>query len=96
MLDSISEIFVKNLDSLLKSRGWKDADLAKEIGRSRSGTYKIIKGIAWPSPDAIDRIAKAFSIDVYELFVDHENPKEMTAKKAAEVLTKFVSHKHRQ
>jgi transcriptional regulator with XRE-family HTH domain len=61
--------------------------LAKATGLTRSGIYKIVKGLRWPTADNLDRIARALKRDVGWLFTDHDLPKnQVSPEEAIEIL----------
>lgn len=67
MLDKTNDIFLANLESLLKAKDWKIPQLAEATGLSVSGLYSLTSGRSFPGPDNFDRIAKAFGVTAADL-----------------------------
>lgn len=66
-------IIKKNIEKILKERGWRIADIENKIGKGRSVT-NIIRGKSQnPTIEVLQSIASALCIDVQELLIDHED-----------------------
>lgn len=54
-------------------RGWSLDDLADRLGdikgSERPGLWKIEQGELWPRPAMLEGLARAFGLNVYQLFV---------------------------
>lgn len=51
----------------MSRRGVDYKALAEASGLTRSGIYKIVEGLRWPSPDNLDRIAEALGLEPADL-----------------------------
>lgn len=63
--------------------------LGELAGLTRSGVYKVGRGDTWPSPDNLDRIAKALKVSPSMLFFDPESDvaPPITFEQALEVIS---------
>ena len=86
----IRAVLAQNIKSFRIHREWSQADFAEKAGISIPFLSDIERGNKWPSPDTLSKIAKAFKVDVYELF-RKENPatrdnRDYTARVIKELL----------
>lgn len=65
-----NNIIGRNVETLLKSRGWQVSDLAERMGCKTNSVYRMLNGN--PRLDSIIRIANAFEISPKGLF-DNDN-----------------------
>ena len=65
----IKAIFGKNVKFLRYRKGYSQADLAEKIDISITFLSNIERGIKYPQPDMLSKIANALGVDVNELFV---------------------------
>lgn len=63
-----SNIIGRNVEILLKLRGWQVSDLAERMGCNTNSVYRMLNGN--PRLDSIIRIANAFDISPKRLFDD--------------------------
>jgi len=66
----IRDILSKNLKKFRTRRRWSQANLAEFAGISPNFLGGIERGIQWPHPDTLAKLAKALGIMVYELFLE--------------------------
>ena len=73
---SIREIFAKNLRENRRKCGFSQEKLAEKTGITTQ--YLAMMEIAgkFPSPDVLERLAKAMEVNVYELFLIDHSPRE--------------------
>ena len=86
----IRAVLAQNIKSFRIHREWSQADLAEKAGISIPFLSEIERGNKWPYPDTLSNIAKAFKVDVYELFRE-EGPatrdnRDYTARVVKELL----------
>jgi transcriptional regulator with XRE-family HTH domain len=72
-LKTTGEIFTFNLRRLREERGYTQADAAEKTGYSVRGYQKYEQGESEPTPDVLDRFAKAFRCTVADLVLP-KNP----------------------
>mgnify|MGYP003294512796 CR=1 FL=1 len=48
-------------------KGWSVIQLAKKTGVSREAIYNYEKGVNFPSPEMLKKLAKVFDCDIKEL-----------------------------
>jgi len=86
----IREILAKNIKSFREHRLWSQADLAANSDISIPFLSEIERGNKWPFPDTLGKIAKAFNVQIHELFRDDtpsEKERDYTAMVIKEMLT---------
>lgn len=64
------EIFIANLRRRRAELSWTQAGAAEKIGISHSGYAQIEYGKVWPAPETVDKIRKAFDMELSQFFVD--------------------------
>ncbi|MCL2720711.1 MAG: helix-turn-helix domain-containing protein [Treponema sp.] len=64
----IREILAHNIKSFREHRLWSQADLASNSDISIPFLSEIERGNKWPYPDTLGKIAKAFNVQIHELF----------------------------
>ncbi|MBR1403071.1 MAG: helix-turn-helix transcriptional regulator [Treponema sp.] len=74
--DSIRETLAQNIKRFRETRNMSQADLAFEAGISIPFLSDIERGNKWPSPETIGKIAEAFHIESYLLFLPNFYEKE--------------------
>ena len=75
-MEMIKSVLIKNMKALRKAKGWNQDKLAEEAGYSTSFIADIERGKSWVSPEAIDKICKAFDVSCDKLFaIDEEKGK---------------------
>lgn len=82
-MEKANKYLVRNIEIELIKRGWSVSDLSRVAGLSQSGTYKIVHGERWPSPDNLDRIASALNATVSQLLADPDGTPTLDARKLA-------------
>ena len=65
---TFQELFIANLKDFRKSHGFSQAKLAEMCDSSQNYIAEIEVGKKFPSPEMIEKIASAFSIESYCLF----------------------------
>lgn len=66
-----AEVLKKNIDRILKERGWKLQDLERKAGTNRT-IHNIFRNKSTnPSVDLIQKIAKALKVGYNELLEEH-------------------------
>lgn len=68
------EIFIHNVEQVLKDRGLSKKALADKLGIKPSGVAKILKENSNPQLGTLIAIAKVLKIPLHKLFIDHSNP----------------------
>ena len=86
----IRAVLAKNIKTFRVNRGWSQADLAEKADISIPFLSDIERENKWPYPDTLSRLAKALTVEVYELFrqegpLTKENH-EFTARIVKEIL----------
>ncbi|MDR1616994.1 MAG: helix-turn-helix domain-containing protein, partial [Syntrophomonadaceae bacterium] len=61
----------RNIKILRAKRGLSQADLAEKVDISINFISNIERGIKYPQPDILSRIASVLGVEVNELFVDN-------------------------
>ncbi len=61
------EQFGRRLYKLMLSRGMRQADLARASGMGRDAISTYVTGRSFPSPDSLNRIAKALNVEAEAL-----------------------------
>lgn len=69
LMESLAVIFGKRVRLLREDRNWTQEELSKASGLGPKHIGVIERGEKTSSFDAVERIAKALSVDYYELFV---------------------------
>ena len=69
------DLFVSNLNRLMDAIGAKNADLARNVGVSRSVVTHWRKGSALPEIEKLSRIADFLKVPTSELFRDTTDPR---------------------
>jgi transcriptional regulator with XRE-family HTH domain len=64
----IRSILAQNIKSFRAQNGWSQADLAERANISIPFLSDIERGNKWPFPETLEKIAKSFEVDVFELF----------------------------
>lgn len=59
----------QKIQELRKSKKYTQEQFSEMIGIDPKNVSKIENGINYPAPETITSIAKALSVDIYELFV---------------------------
>ena len=87
---TFQEIFIINLKIFRKNRGISQAKLAELCGSSQAYIAEIEVGKKFPSPNMIERIAVALSIESYRLFQDKaENERTLTPLQRQDIVSKL-------
>jgi transcriptional regulator with XRE-family HTH domain len=68
---TIKDILGKNIKILRARRGLSQADLSEKAGISVNFLSNIERGIKFPQPDMLSKIANAFGVEVNELFFEN-------------------------
>ncbi|MDR1786035.1 MAG: helix-turn-helix domain-containing protein [Spirochaetaceae bacterium] len=66
--EELRSVLSRNIKLFREHRGWSQADLAEKAGISIPFLSDIERGNKWPYPGTLANIAKAFEVDVFELF----------------------------
>ena len=64
----LREILSHNIKLYRGNHGWSQADLAEKSNISINFLSHIERGLKWPYPDTLVRIARALEIEEFELF----------------------------
>ena len=76
-MSDLKRNFGKRVRELRKSAGFTQEKLAELIDFEPSNISKMEKGLHFPQPEKIERIAKALHTEIYELF-NFEHLKDKT------------------
>lgn len=72
-MENSRQLLADNIEYFLKVRGMRQSDLANRVGVSRSAVSEWKTANKKADFSNIDRMAEAFGVSVYELFLDHSN-----------------------
>lgn len=72
-MENSRQLLSTNIEYFMKKRDMRQVDLAEKLGVNRSTISGWKNANKKPEFDNIDRMAEAFGVSVYELFVDHRN-----------------------
>ena len=61
-------ILSKNIKLYRGNHGWSQADLAEKANISITFLSNIERGVKWPYPDTLVKLAKALKVEEFELF----------------------------
>jgi len=89
----IKTVFGKNIKFLRFRKEYSQADLAEKAGISITFLSNIERGLKFPKPDIMAKIAKSLDVEIYDLFktdIIPDNDKELV-NLLFEDLTKKVS-----
>jgi transcriptional regulator with XRE-family HTH domain len=75
-MTSIRDILANNLKENRKRCGFSQAKLAEEADTSTQYIAMIEVSRKFPTPEMLDRLAKALKIETYELFVVKPSPED--------------------
>ena len=87
----LKAILGKNVKFFRYRNEYSQADLAEKINISITFLSNIERGLKFPKPDIITRIADGLEIDVYELFktdIIPENNKEIISRLSEDMTNK--------
>jgi len=70
--EEIRKILGKNIRKFRDRRGWSQADLSEYSNVSVNYLGEIERGLKWPFPDTMSKLADALEINVYELFCEEK------------------------
>jgi transcriptional regulator with XRE-family HTH domain len=65
---AIKDALGKTIKFLRFRRGFSQADLAEKAGMSITFLSTVERGIKFPQPDILSKLAKALDVEVFELF----------------------------
>lgn len=75
------EEFARRLNTLMREKGWRQADFARASGLTRNSISVYLRGDSLPSPDSLRALAKALEVDPDHLLpnykesaIDRDNP----------------------
>jgi len=72
-------ILSQNIKLYRNNHGWSQADLAEKSNISINFLSHIERGLKWPYPDTLVKLAKALEIEEYELFQREKSTIDDTA-----------------
>jgi len=72
-------ILSSNIKLYRNHHGWSQADLAEKANISITFLSNIERGVKWPYPDTLVKIAKALNIEEFELFRKNKAMADETA-----------------
>lgn len=70
MKETVRELFARRVKELRAARGWSQDELAAKSGLHRSYVGIVERGEKSATLDTVERIAKAFNVEVSEFFED--------------------------
>ena len=72
----IGTIFAKNMKEYRKKCGFTQAQLAEKVNVSTHhiGMLELVRN--YPTFDLLERLAKAFNVEIYELFAENHSPRK--------------------
>ena len=89
---STQSVFIANLKSLRKRKGYTQAQLATLIDKSFNYINGIECGVSFPPPDVIDRICETLEVKPVNLF-DEDGCEENVFKISKDEIVKELSEK---
>lgn len=63
--------FGRRVYRLMISKGWRQSDLAREAGLLRDSISTYVRGVTFPSPMNLEKLAKALGVDAETLLPNH-------------------------
>ena len=66
--EDLRNILSNNIKLYRRHHGWSQADLAEKADISITFLSSIERGVKWPYPDTLIKLAKALKIEEFELF----------------------------
>lgn len=63
--------FAKRLYKLMLDRGWRQSDLARNAGLNRDAVSVYVRGRSFPTPQSLDRLARALNVSPTDLLPNH-------------------------
>jgi transcriptional regulator with XRE-family HTH domain len=85
-MDRLAAIFGRRVRALREARGWTQDALAKATGLGSKHIGVIERGEKTSSFEAVERIAGAFGVDYYQLFVPHNRRTETIEREITSLL----------
>ena len=89
---TFQELFIANLKDFRKSRKISQAKLAEMCESSQVYIAEIEVGKKFPSPEMIEKIASAFSIESYCLFQNTSHNRALTPMQRKEIANKIYDY----
>ncbi|MCR5253490.1 MAG: helix-turn-helix transcriptional regulator [Treponema sp.] len=86
------QIFITNLKTFRKQKGYTQAQLAGLIDKSFNYINGIECGVSFPPPDVIDQIASVLNVKTYQLF-DENGCEENIINSNKDEFIKIVSER---
>lgn len=76
---TVRDLLAINLKRFREQRNWSQARLAEEVDVALGTIARMEIKKLWASPEMLDRIASALSIELWQLFIDPDKKPEPTA-----------------
>lgn len=70
MPDNAREIFVKNLNEMMRKRGISQADIVRELGVTSASVSNWCTGVKYPRIDVMQKLADLLGIGLGELIAE--------------------------
>jgi transcriptional regulator with XRE-family HTH domain len=86
----IRAVLAQNIKSFRAHREFSQADLAEKADISIPFLSEIERGNKWPYPDTLSKLAKAFKIEVFELFRQESPSTKETRDYTARVVNEIL------
>jgi transcriptional regulator with XRE-family HTH domain len=71
MDDPSKDEFGRRLYTLILNKGWRPADLARQASITRDAVSTYVGGRCLPTPESLDKMARALGVDPEELMPNH-------------------------
>lgn len=62
--------FARHLYKLMVRKGWNQSELAEKAGLTRNAISTYIRGVNYPSPDSVEKLAAALGLEPEEVFAN--------------------------
>src|SRR4051794_31776231 len=85
-MDRLAAVFGRRVRALREGRGWTQEELARATGLGPKHIGVIERGEKTSSFEAVEKIAEAFGVDYYQLFVPHTRRAETVEREITALL----------
>ncbi|MBE0454859.1 MAG: helix-turn-helix transcriptional regulator [Roseovarius sp.] len=88
---TLSEIVVENVCAFRDRLGWSTRELARKSGVSDKMVWKVVNGESAPTTHTIEKLAKAFGIQSWELMIPGIKPDLLDGAHLYEIQSCYLS-----
>lgn len=90
LMHSTKAVLARNVRALMADRQWSERDLAQKSGVSQKAINNLLNQRAAPSSDTIDRIARAFNMQTWQLTLPVEPEQLRDSGRFASLLSHYL------